>query len=333
MLFNPNDVTASVRLEYTPDASPDTMRTAGPFDLPPSSAVTYDNLVRDLFGVTENGAVWIDASEPVLFATRTHNVGDAGTFGQFVGSVPWSRTVRSGEGQLYLIGLSETPSSRTNLLLQEAYGNDTDVVLTVFRADGVRLGSRTVPVPGHAKVQLRLADLGFTNLENGYVAVEVQGDGQVAVIGSVVDGITGDATTVDAVHPQQVLLNDAGENRMLADPVHFLVAVVARTPGAGGSLWRSKLDLMNPADIDQQLQVEYRPSGGQVAMTASVPLASGNESELCRCDHGPVPGCFRRGGRAARVCPPGGDRGSRTFNLRADGGTLGSRYRAWRAAT
>ncbi len=323
MLYNPSDVAASVRLEYTPDAEPDTMRTAGPFELPPNAAVTYTNLVQELFGVEDNGAVWIDADRPVLFATRTHNVSDNGTFGQFIGSVPWSRTVRSGEGRLYLVGLSETPEFRTNILLQEAYGNDTHVVVTVYRADGTQVGSHMVNVPGHAKVQRRLADLGFASLDNGFAVVEVVGNGQVAVIASVVDATTGDATTVDAVHPQQVLFNAPDANRVQADPAHFLVAVVARTPGANSSQWRSKLDLMNPSGEDQQAQVEYRPSGSQLALTTSVSLPAGASRSYPDVVSALFPDAPDGAGALHVYAPIGAIVGSRTYNLRADGGTLG----------
>ncbi len=46
----------------------------------------------------------------------------------------------------------------------------------------------------------------------------------------------------------------------------YLVAVVARTPGANQTVWRSEVSILNTAATEQQLELRYVPETGNVAM-------------------------------------------------------------------
>ena len=100
--------------------------------------------------------------------------------------------------------------------------------------------------------------------------MRVLSGGHLAALASVVDKVTGDAITVDAVLPDQVSSFGSasaapdGVGMTTAAQVHYLVPVVAHTPGRNGTFWVSTLWIQNPASTSQIVQLEYRPASGGV---------------------------------------------------------------------
>lgn len=263
MLFNPTSQDVDFVVRYSPDSSPAHPKTAGPFTIGPRESLFYPNLVSDLFGATANGALWLDAASPLMFDTRTYNLSPDGTYGQAISAIPPNALLARGDGPMYLIGLSDDEAFRSNLIVQEVSGQPVSVDVTFFDLAGHQVGRGSILVEGRSKVQRRITEIGVQRLARGYATVEVaDGDGRIAVIASVVDQITGDATTIDAVHPLQVETPTAKTEAV--DDGHFLVAVVARTPGSNGSLWRSELSVLNPEVVEQELVMRYYPTSGGV---------------------------------------------------------------------
>ena len=191
-----------------------------------------------------------------------------------------------------------------------------------------------VEVGAAIKRQESFQRLGFTGFENGYCTVEVTGGGGIVALASVVDEHTGDAMTVDALHPYQIQIEREQVNKVIAtdfswtprnpvvgdtvqftdlsatsafswtwtfgdgetsseqNPSHvytapgsfpvtltvatsdfgtsfttknltvstaapdegsYILAVVARSPGAESTTWRSDLWIMNPFAISQNI--------------------------------------------------------------------------------
>jgi PKD repeat protein len=263
MLFNPTAQDVDYVLRYSPDSNPAHAKAAGPFTIGPRESLYYRNLISDLFGVTANGALWLDAAGPLMFDTRTYNLSPDGTYGQAISAIPPNALLARGDGPMYLIGLSDDEAFRSNLIVQEVSGQPVSVDVTFFDLVGHQVGRGSILVEGRSKVQRRITEIGVQRLARGYATVEVaDGGGRIAVIASVVDQITGDATTIDAVHPFQV--ETAATKTRAADDGHFLVAVVARTPGSSGSLWRSELSVLNPEEVEQDLVLRYYPTSGGV---------------------------------------------------------------------
>jgi PKD repeat protein len=374
MIHNPGTATATFTVNFTADDDPGEPISAGPTQLAGGGAVFSANFVEELFGVTDNGSVTITSDEPLLFVSRTFNdQGEDGTYGQFLGAVSASRALGIGDAA-YLIGLSDDGDFRSNVLLQEIAGVATDVELAVYTADGGLDGTATLSVPARTKLQRRLQRLGFDGLSNGYAAVEVVSGGQVVAIASVVDESTGDAMTVDAVHPMQVELSSEAAAKLLGpahpqraakvailaadftwspaypaagesvqfidltddevkswrwsfddgetsseqnprhtfaeagsyrvtlavttalgsqirtktvtvqeaetDVAHYLVAVVARSPGDENTTWRSDMWIMNPFANSQEVWLAYVPVGSTVVHRYPLVVRAGEQAVI-----------------------------------------------------
>ena len=202
MIFNPNSESASYNLRFTPDNQPGLSMDAGPFSLAAGEAVFWPNFIGELFDDDRNGCVVVAADRPVMTTTRTFNDQPGGTYGQYLGAVRTSRAFGPGDVG-YLIGLSETSDYRSNVLFQEVSGRAAEVELWTYTGGGDVLGTTTIEVPAGAKVQKRLRTLDISDLRNGYARFLVSG-GQLVAVGSVVDNRTGDAATLDALHPMQL---------------------------------------------------------------------------------------------------------------------------------
>jgi len=288
-------------------------------------SVYFQNLPQELFGTTKSGSVWLDSAKPLMFETRTYNQTSGGTFGQHLDAVARRRVLGKGEGKLYLIGLREDTSFRTNILIQEVTGTDTVATIEIFNPDGSSVTRRRVDVSGHSRVSKNLNDLGVNNLESCYAAVDIRSGGKIAVLGSLVDGITGDATTKDAVHPLQVLTSAKKRCSVFKDIDnldHLLVAVVARALGENNSLWRSSVSIHNPSQSSQNITLEYYPWSGEKLET-TLELESGKlfVSNDFLGDNFPEAG---DGAGSLHIRSSDGvivD--SRIYNLLASGGTMG----------
>jgi len=271
-VFNPNDVAVTLVLEYTPLKGTEILY-AGPFEIGPGQGLYWDNIIEQLFNVTGNGGLWVDSTLPVIFNVRSYNDAEEGTFGQGVPGIRERLTLGLGEGKFYLIGLRQDDAFRTNIFFQEVDGFPVDIRLDIFDADGNRVLRTRFEVKGHSEVLKNLGRLGLSDLSAAYATAEVmEGEGSMAIIGSVIDEKNGDPTSIDGVHPSQVAVA-----KSKAEEAHDLVAVVAHTEGQFESLWRSEVDIVNPGDTPQTLRIEYKPQfdetgffGGLVSKTVTI---------------------------------------------------------------
>lgn len=248
--------------------------------LPRRTGLHFQDLVGALFGTTGLGALRLRSDNPTVVSTRTYNSSLQGTFGQSIGGIARRRTLGEGEGHVFLLGLKENLNYRTNLLFQETTGHPAAVEVRFYDPRGELLGTAApMDIPPGARKQVRLATLGADFHGRGYCTVEVTGEGRVAVIGSVVDQRTGDAVTVDAIHPSQVAVT-GGSSKAMAPVVgagRYLVAVVARTPGINGTDWRSEVTILNPNETQaQNVELLYIEDEGPMHQ-AQVRLEPGQE--------------------------------------------------------
>ncbi len=265
-IVNPNSSAAQAVVEFVPDDQPLVVRSVGPLTIPPRTAVSFDNIVTELFYTNELGSLWIDSDMPVIVNTRTFNQSSEGTVGQGIGGTVRSDSLAAGEGEAFLVGLKQNEHFRTNLLVQEIDGQPATVVFDVFNHAGHLAGSGSFNIPGRSKWQKSITVLGIEYLQAGYARVRVGGAGRLSVLASVVDRGTGDATTVDAVHRQRAEAGNPAKNMEIGDS-HHLVAVVARTPGANQTVWRSEVSILNTAMEEQQFELRYVPETGGVAVS------------------------------------------------------------------
>jgi hypothetical protein len=168
--------------------------------LPAGGMMAWDDVAVDLFGTPgeSSGSIKVDADGPVLVTARTFNIGDAGTFGQFLPGVPAGDSMTSGQTGL-LSQLSNNSAFRTNVGFINLGEQQVQVRVTVYDGSGLMLGTRNIAVgPGNWKQQNDIfSAVGAGTVDNGYATVEVMTDGgTVWGYASVVDNATGDPTTV-----------------------------------------------------------------------------------------------------------------------------------------
>ncbi|MGD8440927.1 MAG: PKD domain-containing protein, partial [Holophagae bacterium] len=334
-IFNPNPDSLPLVFEYTPLGSTEIM-TAGPFDLGPETGLYWENLVEDLFATTGNGALWLDAPMPVHFLTRSYNQAATGTFGQAVRGLRDKLTIGRDDGEVTLVGLRHDDIFRSNLFFQEVDGEWVTLEVEVFNASGQRLRSTTFDVEGHSNLLRNLGSLGGGGQASAYATVEVvAGDGRVNVISSVVDQITGDPTTIDAIHSNQVVAkrDDGGS---IAAETHHLVAVVAHTQGAADSVWGTRFVINSPiGTADQDVRFVYIPEYDRTGVVGdrlerTVTIQGGHQLawEDVMIDLFALPQSAKTQGALHVYSDAQLLINSRTYNRMAGGGTLGQLIKA-----
>ena len=330
-IYNPGPGAVKIVVEYTPMGQTE-IQQAGPFDLPEGQSLYWSNMVQELFKVTGSGALWIDATGPVLVVTRTYTSETStkagpgqGTYGQGFPGARERLTLSRGAGEIYLIGLRDDNQFRTNLYFQEVDGLSVKVKVALFADSGEKLDQKTVLIDGHSVKLKNLGSLFQRSIKSGYVTAEVMGgEGRIAVAGSVIDEITGDPTSIGGIHPRQVLTKADGDT-------HDLVAAVVHTKGLHESVWRSKLTIQNPATNPTQIaRLVYRPEYDRTGaigaeMETTVTLKPGQQVSVNDVlpDLFGAPENVKTQGSLHVYSTTGLLIDSRTYNERADGGTLG----------
>ncbi len=261
-IVNPGNEDSKVIVEFVPDNHKSAVLVAGPSTIPPHSAIHFDNLVQELFGVHTSGSLWIDADTPVIANTRTFNTTGESTFGQGIGGITTNDVFGADDGSVFIVGLKQDDAFRTNFLFQETSGHDATVNVLIFNFRGQEVAKTSVTVPSRTKWQKPMTHFGVSHLDAGYAILSVAGEGKIAAIGSVIDQTTGDATTLDAVHSLQAGAGSSAKAGESGDS-HFLIAVVARAPGSNQTVWRSEVSILNPGDSDQVLRLVYVPPNGE----------------------------------------------------------------------
>ena len=334
-VVNTGDEPVPLIFEYTPLGSTEIF-TAGPFDLEPDNGMYWDNIVEDLFGAKGNGALWLDAPKPVHFLTRSYNESSGGNFGQAVRGLQGKLSIAKGDGEVYLVGLRHDQTFRSNLFFQEIDGFWVTLEIEVYNEDGERLRRSTLDVEGHSNVLKNLGNLGGSGQDSAYVTVRVlDGDGRMNVVGSVVDQITGDPTTVDPIHLDQVALKNADGTKLL-DDAHHLVAVVAHTKGSQNSVWGTKFTVSSPKGATgQDLTFVYVPEydrtgvvGNRLERTATLPGGRQLAWDDVLIDLFGLPQSAKTQGALHVFSPNEVLISSRIYNRKPDGSTLGQNIKA-----
>lgn len=334
-VFNPGPESTRLVIEFTP-RDDESVADVGPFELEPQQELHWENIVEQLFATTGKGSLWLDSRYPVHFLTRSYNLTGHGTFGQGVPAIKQKLTIGRGDGEVFLVGLQEDASFRSNLFFQEVNGEWVTVHIEVFNDSGSRLRQRDVSVEAHSGKLQSLAGLGVGDEESVYATVEVTaGEGRVAVVASVIDQITGDPTTVDPVHPDQLLVKETTGAKDSQEH-HQLVAVIAHTEGEADSVWRTKVVIKNPAGgSEKTVRLVYRPdydSTGLVGRSkeATWTLQAGRQKRWkdVLVDLFGLPNDAKTQGSLHVYSPESLIIRSRTYNERPGGGTYGQEMRA-----
>jgi len=235
-------------------------------------------ILRDavgLLGGSGNGALEVVADAEVAVTSRTYNLVAStapcsanGTLGQGFGSFPARDALLAGESA-WLPQLVETAAYRTNIAVTNTGLAPAEVTVRLFNGSGAQIGSTTLNVaPGQWRQLNRpfFEIAGHSDLAAGYAKVKVDEGGGIIAVGSVVDNITNDPTTIP-----MVVDDDAGFTTNW-------VLVGSRANGANNSRWRTDLGILNVSGGSAQATVRVHAPGGVLESTVSV--GSGDQAIL-----------------------------------------------------
>ena len=250
VLHNPGEegVSATVTLlERDKDNSAAQRRV---FIVPWGSSLRLSDVVLSGFGEDSlAGGLGVGATGPLVVSSRTYNNAASGTYGQYIPGNSEGDAIGTGE-EVRLIQLTRNTSFRTNVGLGSFADFHTTVKVTVFKADGARVGERSFTLKPHGVVQTTdlLGALGATDLADAYTTVRSDTTGaSYLAYASVIDNRTGD--------PVQV----APAVTSSSAPLYLPAA--AHVQGYGGSRWRTDLEVHNPGSVQAAFTVELLRRG------------------------------------------------------------------------
>lgn len=214
--------------------------------------ITYANALRDLFGVTNvGGAIAVEASNPlglpnVKLSSRTFTTSTTGTYGQFVPAVDDVLPAT-----LYLVGLENSASFRTNVGVVNKAGSQQNATLTLYDASGVVLASPTMSLPAGSFQQLGITNLFpvLTGQSKSGMSIRIAASSSDAVTAyaSLIDNRTQDPSYVEASQPY--------------DGSRVLIPAAGRTEGVNGTFWRTDLAFFNPSTSSVSVSVRMLRGG------------------------------------------------------------------------
>jgi hypothetical protein len=199
-IVNSGEHPAVVRLEFRPRESDGGGLYSSIIEIPPGQSFAADDVVGSVLDMEDAAGSLRLATEneaALLVTSRTYNVIDRGTYGQFIGAVAEGTT-----GTAHVIHVDGGPGRRTNLGLCEVAGLPVVIRCTLLDRIGRQLGEQVlVTLDAFEMVQINNVFNALGADKTGVarlVLSRVGGDGAFAAYASVIDRVTGDAITVPA---------------------------------------------------------------------------------------------------------------------------------------
>jgi len=174
----------------------------------PGETAALEDVLRNFFGFatrTDNVSGMLEirplaarTTPNITFASSRMSVDTKlGTLAQFIPAIPYSQFAGPGK-VLSLQQIAECAWRRTNVGLVEASGERASVLLSVFDADGTRLGSIPIELQPGEHIQLNsLLQKKRISVQSGRIEVRVTSPGgKVSAYASVIDNASGDPMLV-----------------------------------------------------------------------------------------------------------------------------------------
>lgn len=190
--------------------------------------------VVSVLGGSGSGALTLESSVPLIVTSRTYNLTDDGTYGQFIPAEPWW----AGGSRTTMVGIDSSEDYRTNVGIYNPYRSIAlDATVRLVTEDGVLLDSNTWRLEPRTHIQLN--DI-FTVLRtrpetNCRVDVSVPVWAyRIYAYASVIDNRTGDPVYIPgswAAPPSPALQLDNRDNAILIDQLPEAVGVAALPSG------------------------------------------------------------------------------------------------------
>jgi len=198
------------------------------------------------------GTPSLGVTKTTVASSRTYNLTPNGTFGQFIGAIPFAQFIgrTSPPSILSLQQIAQSSIYRTNFGLVEGSGEPADVILRVYNNAGNLLGEIPVSLmAGEHKPLNALLALNNITLDDGRIEVEVTSStGKVTAYASEVDNRTNDPLLVPPV-----LKGSVSTSRYALPGVADL--------NNGIASWRTDLRIYNSGADPTPATLTYYPQG------------------------------------------------------------------------
>jgi hypothetical protein len=171
----------------------------------PGRCLRLNDVLFTVFGYDGGAALRITpVSGTVVVTSRTYNLTDEGTYGQFIGGLAESDALESGQdGVLIQLTHNRGASSgyRTNIGFVNCVASEITVRVDMYSADGQLLGTRWYTLEGfmHRQVDKVFEAVASGDVADGYIVVRSGTPGaRFIAYASVVDNLAGDPVYIPA---------------------------------------------------------------------------------------------------------------------------------------
>ena len=147
---------------------------------------------------SDNGSLKVVSNQPLIVGSRVFNQCADGTFGQFLDGAVSSEGAAAG-ATLWLTMLEQSPDFRTNIGFTNTGSTNAKVTITLFDSTSTELVTYSLNVAAGLNKQDNTPfkkRTGRTNLRAAAARVTIDSGSGIQIYGSLIDQITGDATTI-----------------------------------------------------------------------------------------------------------------------------------------
>nr|MCU0306003.1 choice-of-anchor D domain-containing protein [Thermoanaerobaculales bacterium] len=257
-LVNPTDAALPTDLLFRDGSgrSGDDPPDAG-IEVPARSQRVVSDLVAATGHTGTGGVTLRSAGDGLIAVSRTFASDEGGTYGQLVGATAHADALTGG-GRYVLAGLAGNGGFHTNVGILNLGETPLAVDLWFNDSAGQLIGTRRIEAqPGaFRQIVAVISRLTGETIRGGSATFTAADPGaRYLAYASVVDDASSDPTLA---LPQLI----GGD----PDGGDLVIPAAAALPGAGGTTWRSQLDVVNTAAETRQVTVEYvRSSGASIA--------------------------------------------------------------------
>ncbi len=265
VIFNGANSPAYVNLYYLPGNQDHRGRTGKQVFVPVRASVTLADVLGTTFGQSSgSGSLYLGSDRSLVVTSRTYNNAPSGTYGQFIAGRPTGTAIQANQ-VAHLIQLTRSGDYRTNIGFANASGTAITVSVDLYGSDGSLIAARSYPLEPWGFYQ-KTDPIG-TNVSDAYALVSSSTAGaRFFTYASVIDNRTGDPVCITP---------EAGT----ASASHRLyIPGSAHVNGAGGTHWRTDVEIQNPGASTARYTVELlrRDQQNSSPQSVSYTLAGGH---------------------------------------------------------
>jgi len=216
--------------------------------VPAGASLKLGDIVGTTFGESRaSGAILVGSDQDLVVTSRTYNAASSGTYGQFIAGVPVAEGIDPDQ-TARLIQLTRDDDYRTNVGFANASANAIQVKVDLYDGNGtfIKSWSRTIEPYGF----YQKTDIFGADVTDGYALVSSPTAGALFfTYASIIDNRTGDPVFITPGAGTA----SAGESLYIAGSAHV--------NGAGGTHWRTDVEVHNPGAAEAAYTFELLKRG------------------------------------------------------------------------